>query len=318
MKASTFLKALFLAITFLGAEAIAQKNPAPAWGLDVPRGTTVVLKIPNKLLGFERVSTWSGAVSYGAVIEQSQKGGYLIGGLNDWRVAGWTMMRQVVLEKVTRDKNFLEVEFRDPLFNIKLRFANGIPDINAAFRDVAFLGTVAEFEASDYYKQEVIAKLLPAVFTGKLASIPVQRKMDMLKELKYIDSAIATESYKGAEYLSINVGGDTEVYNSNRVDQPTRIAHSLNQRVLYYFKRIARIIRFHPDVDGIKITILVPYKDFITAYYSTPYYDRLEVYAPMDTIRQFVDNELTNQEFAEESILLVNGNRIQAPPVKSL
>lgn len=308
---------LFL-VTLPVVSAYAQKNPPPVWALDVPRGTTVVLKIPNRLLGFDRVSSWTGAVSYGAVIEQSQKGGYLVGGLNDWRSAGWTMMRQIVLEKVTRDKNFTEVELRDPLFNIKLRFDNTVRDVNAAFHDIAFVGTVPEFEASDYYKQEVMGKLLPAVFTGRLASIPQARKMDLLKELKYIDSAIRTEKYKGGEYLSINVGGDTEIYNSNRIDQPTRMAHSLNQRVLYYFKRLARIIKFHPDVDGIKITILVPYKNFLTEYYNNPYYDRLEVYAPMDTIRQFVDDELTNQEFVEESILLVNGNRMQAPSMKSL
>lgn len=309
---------IFLIPLLLAVSTLAQKNPPPAWALDVPRGTTVVLKIPNRLLGFDRVSSWTGTVSYGAVIEQSQKGGYLVGGLNGWRAAGWTMMRQVTLEKITRDKNFLEVELRDPLFNVKLRFDNTIRDFNAAFHDMAFIGTLAEFEASDYYKQEVMGKILPAVFTGSLASIPQARKMDLLKELKYIDSAIRTEKYKGGEYLSINVGGDTEVYNSNRVDQPTRIGHSLNQRVLYYFKRLARIIKFHPDVDGIKITILVPYKNFLTEYYSSPSYDRLEVYAPMDTIRQFVDDELTNQEFAEESVLLVNGNRMQAPSMKSL
>lgn len=320
MRVKILLTFLML-LTMTAISGYAQKpkpTPATAWGLNVPKGATIVLKIPGRLLGFDRVSFWSGATTYSAVIEQSQQGGYMVAGLNNWRTAGWTMMRHVELVKVNREKNFTEVELRDPLFNIKLRFDNTVRDINAAFADVAFIGTVPDFEASDYYKQEVIGRILPQVFTGKLASIPEVRKMDMLKELRYVDGAIKTEKYKGGEYLSIDVGGDTEVYNSRRVDQPTRLGHTLNQRVLYYFKRLARIVKFHPEVDGIKITILVPYKDFVSEYYNTPYYDRLEAYAPMETIRQFVDDELTNQEFAEEAILLVNGNRMQAPPVKSL
>jgi hypothetical protein len=38
----------------------------------------------------------------------------------------------------------------------------------------------------------------------------------------------------------------------------------------------------------------------------------------MDVIRQFADDELTNQEFVEESILLVNGNRMRIPDLESL
>lgn len=314
-----FTGLMLIMLTAIAATAQKPKaTPAPAWGLNVPKGETIVLKIPGRLIGFDRVSTWTGAVTYSAVIEQSQQGGYMVAGLNNWRTAGWTMMRHLELVKVSREKNFTEVELQDPLYKVKLRFDNTVRDINAAFAEVAFIGTVPVFEASDYYKTEVMGRILPQVFTGKLASIPEARKMDLLRELRFVDGAIKTEKYKGGEYLSVDVGGDTEVYNSRIVDQPTRLGHTLNQRVLYYFKRLARITKFHPEVDGIKITILVPYKDFVSEYYNTPYYDRLEAYAPMETIRQFVDDELTNQEFAEEAILLVNGNRMQPPPVRSL
>jgi hypothetical protein len=52
------------------------------------------------------------------------------------------------------------------------------------------------------------------------------------------------EKYKGDTYLAVDVGSAAEVYNTIRTVQSQRIAHTLNQRVLSYFKRIARTIRF--------------------------------------------------------------------------
>lgn len=310
---SSILALIFLPAVF----AQAQQNQAGAL-LDIPRGSAVVLKIPGKLIGFERISTWSGNVSYGALIEPSKTSGVMIGGLTEWRTSGWPLMRQLTLEKISREKNYTLVELADPLFNVKLRFDGAIGDLNASFREVAFPGQMAEFEASDYYQKEVVGKILPKVFDGDLASITTERKLNLLKELRYVDSAIRSEKYKGNTFLSVNVGQDTEVYNTLRVDQTHRIGHSLNQRVLSYFKRIARIIKFHPQIDGVKISIQVPYKNFITEAYSEPSYDRVEIYAPMEIIRQFADSELTNQDFINESIMLVNGARVNSPQIESL
>ncbi len=108
-----------------------------------------------------------------------------------------------------------------------------------------------------------------------------------------------------------------QIYNTIQLDQTARIAHALNQRVLSYIKRVAKIINFHPEVDGIKVEISLPYKNFVTEYYDQPHYDHLEFFARMDEIRQFSDDEITNQEFAEEAILLVNGNRSRIPTLES-
>jgi hypothetical protein len=306
-----------LALVFLLCISVCGQQTPQNAQLDVPKGQFVVLKIPSRLVGFEKISSWSGNVSYGAIVERAEKGGTIVGGLSDWRAAGWPLMRQLTFEKVSREKNYTLVELHDPLYNVKIRFDNSVTDLNSSFREIAFLGLLSEFEASEYYQKEVIGKVLPRVFDGGLASISTERKLNLLKELKYIDSAIRSERYKGSSYLSIDVSGDTEVYNTIRVDQPHRIGHSLNQRVLSYFKRIARIVKFHSEIEGIKIAILIPYKNFITEAYSQPSYDSVEIYAPMDVIQQFTDDEITNQEFVEESILLVNGNRMRIPEIES-
>lgn len=317
-KLTTLIFTLILLFCAASVEAQTKDKSQASLDINTLKGKFVVLKIPSKLVGFERVSNWSGDISYGAIIEKSQKSGLLVSGINDWKTSGWTLMRQLTFEKISREDNFTLIELKDPLFNIKLRFDKSIEDLNGAFSEVAFVGLLSEFEESDYYKKEIIGKVLPKVFTGKLDSISTVRKMRLLNQLNYIDSAISEEKYKGDTYLSVDVGGDTEIYNTIRLDQTQRLSHSLNQRVLSYLKRIARIIKFHSEVDGIKITILVPYKNFVTETYLQPNYDRLEIYAPMDVIRQFADDELTNEELVEEAILLVNGNRIRLSELKSL
>ena len=312
------LWAILVYLLTISGPAKAMSSFQQGWPLDVAKGKFVVLKIPSRLIGFEKVNFWSGVVNYGTVIEQSGKTGIMVGGLTDWRNAGWPLMRQLTVEKVSHNNRLTEIQFNDPLYNIKLRFDSTVKDINQAFHEIAFVGLLSEFEASEYYQQEVIGKVLPKIFTGQLASIPTKAKLRMLQELKYIDSAIKTEKYKGDTYLAVDVGGDVEVYNTLRTDQSQRIAHTLNQRVLSYFKRIARTIKFHSEVDGIKVSILIPYKDFLSEAYISPHYDRLEMYAPMDVIRQFADDELTNQEFAEEATLLINGNRTRVPEMESL
>ncbi len=310
----TFVMQIFLVVIVLASPYYSQGQ---SWILDVPKGTRVVLKIPSKLVGFEKVGIWSGSLNYGTVIEQSSTNGIVVGGLSQWRTAGWTLMRQLNVEKVSRNNRFTEVELRDPLFNVKLRFDATVKDLNAAFREVAFVGLLSEFEASDYYQQEVIGKVLPLVFTGKLASIPTKAKLKLLSEVKYVDSVIRTEKYKGDIYLVLDAGGDVQIYNTIQMDQSARIAHALNQRVLSYMKRVAKLINFHSEVDGIKVEIDLPYKNFATEYYNQPNYDHLELYAPMDVIRQFAEDELTNQEFVEETVLLVNGNRSRVPTLES-
>lgn len=301
-----------LVVWFIPHETHGQREP-----LNVPGGTRVVLKIPAKIIGFEKVGLWSGSLKYGTVIEQTTTSGLVVGGLAQWRTSGWPLMRQLTLEKVSRNNRFTEIELSDPLFKVRLRFDTTVKDLNAAFRAVAFIGLLSEFEVSDYYQQEVIAKVLPLIFSGKLSSIPTKAELQLLKEVNYIDSAIKTERYKGGTYLVLNAGGDVQIYNTIQMDQSQRVAHALNQRVLSYIKRIAKIIKFHPEVDGIKVEIALPYKNFVSEYYNEPNYDNLEFYAPMDVIRQFAEDELTNQEFAEESILLVNRNRSRIPTLES-
>lgn len=313
---SGFIFALIIyCVSFKAAPAYTHSK---GWQLDVTKGSRVVLKIPGKLVGFEKVGFWSGTANYGTVIEQSTSGGLLIGGLAEWRTAGWPLMRQLTLEKVSRNSRFTEVELRDPLFNVKLRYdATTIKDLNAAFRDTVFVGLVSEFEASGYYQQEVIGKVLPQIYSGKLSSIPTTAKLKLLRDVNYIDTAIRAEKYKGDTYLVVNAGGDVQIYNTIQMSQSARIAHATNQRILHYIKYAAKIIKYNPEVDGIKVELYLPYKNFVTEAYLQPHYDFMELYAPMDVIRQFAEDELTNQEFVEEAVLLVNGNRTRMPALDS-
>lgn len=302
-----FLLLFFWLVTFGTVNAQAP----PLLPLDIPKGKFVVLKIPAKLVGFERISYWKQTLNYGAVVEASTAGGLLVGGLGDWKSQGWPLMLQLTVEKVSREKNYTAVQLQHPLAQVNIRFDNSVKDLNAAFREVAFVGLLSEFESSEYYQKDVMDKVLPKIFVGSLEALPASRKLNLLKEIRFVDAALATTKYKGDTYLSVDVGGDTEIYNTIRIDQQHRLADSLNKRVLAYFKRIGRIIKFAPNVGGIRIAIRIPYKNFVTDAYVEPESDRIEIYASMDAIKQFSEDDLTNQEFVDECIVLVNGNRIR-------
>ncbi len=187
---------------FMVASANASPSYDQAWPLDIPKGTKVVLRIPSRIVGFEKVGFWRGSLTYGTVVEQSLTNGIVVGGVAHWRTEGWPLMRQLTLEKISRNNRLTQIELRDPLFNVKLRFDTTVKDLNAAFREVAFIGSLSEFEASEYYHQEIRGKVLPPIFNGKLASLSTKVKLRLLSEVRYIDSAIRTEKYKGDTYLT--------------------------------------------------------------------------------------------------------------------
>jgi len=314
VKSTVFLAAILgLLILFTGSRVQAQEL-AP---LTVSKGSVVILKIPGRLLGFERVSFWNGTAKYGAIIEKSQKG-LMVGGIEDWQENGWPLMTQLYVQKVTNQGGSTLVELKGVAYDVNLRFSKDIPDVNVAFQQIAFSGTLDDFKKSDYYEKTAIEKVLPQIFSGKLSGIPNKSKLRVLEIVKYIDRAVGTERYKGDSYLSIDVGGDTEIYNTIRVTQQQRIEHCLNQRVLSYLKLIARAVKFADEIDGVKISILVPYKNFVTEAYADPSYDRVDLYTPMDALRQFADDDLASDEVVTESILLVNGNRTRLSEFKSL
>lgn len=63
-------------------------------------------------------------------------------------------------------------------------------------------------------------------------------------------------------------------------------------------------------IDGFKIKLRIGHKNFVTEQYLNPYYDDLHIYASNEVIKKFAEDDITSQQFINESIVLVNGNRV--------
>jgi hypothetical protein len=118
-------------------------------------GQIVVIKIPESIIQFEKIGTWSGRPNFAVTIAPDSSGGLIVGGRPNWKDAGLPPMGELIVAKVSRQKGLIEVELRNWMVNVKLRFTKDLPDLFAAFNEVAFLGRLQEFKASQYFREEV-------------------------------------------------------------------------------------------------------------------------------------------------------------------
>ena len=146
-------------------------------------GQIVVLKIPESIVTFEKYGTWTRRPNFAVTIAPDSSGGLIVGGRANWRDAGLPPMGELVVAKVSRQKRLIEVELRNLMVNVKLRFTPDVSDLFAAFNEVAFLGRLEDFKSSPYFR-DVAGKVGPRTsglsFGSSARSIQTEiEKMDV-------------------------------------------------------------------------------------------------------------------------------------------
>jgi hypothetical protein len=305
LKLTLLFGLIFLAVV----PAQGQKLLSKDWPLDVPKQSAIVVKIPGTFLGFEKFNVWRGTFNYTAYIRESSDG-VLVNDSPLWKYEGWPLMSDVFLEKISRKKEYTEVELRSGNTNVKLRFAPDTKDLNAAFKQVAFVGSLYEFERSEYYQKEVLGHFLPQIFKGPLAKIPREHQILFMKAAKYDIAAVGSEEYKGRFYMVLR-GINDDVYNTLQLNQAERTARVTEQYVLSALRAMNKAVGNIEEIEGVKFEVKVPYKDFVSEQYQSPHYDDLHIYAPMELIKKFDEADITNQDLIDGSVVLVNGNRVR-------
>ena len=131
----------------------------------------------------------------------------------------------------------------------------------------------------------------------------------MIKGANYDLKAIGSETYKGKFYMVFRALG-SEVYNTIQLNQPARAARAIEKDVLATMRMAYKTLAGVTGVEGFKIELKVGHKNFVTEQYLNPYYDDLQIYATNEVIKKFAEDDITSQQFINESIVLVNGNRV--------
>lgn len=292
---------LLLAFTFV-----------PAWSqgrnLSIREGTAVVIKFAGDFLQFQRVSGNTGRTSYVATVSRTPGGALTVNGAADWRDTGWAYMAQLSLAKVDKQRNYVEVELRDAGSNYKIQFDNSVGDLDAAFREVVFIGDMDSFTSSEYYRTEIIDRLLPKVFSGPLSAIPRDRQLQMIKDLGYSTRSIAGETYLKKFYIIIAFAAPFYDYNEyNRVSaRSARVKETISATLKSFLRE------GYPGIQGIKWRIKLRYgHQFEYTGYQEIGSEFLEAYVPFNLLREYEADSITEQQLVNKLRILVDNSPVK-------
>ncbi len=304
-----------ISFTILFAFAAGLPLPAAAdFSVDVPKGQILVVKIPHSAWTREKLNAASGQAIYTVEIDSN----FLAA--RKWEQGEIPSLQEFRLEKTEecgrmrydcKLKGFRQVELRARSVWLKLRFAPDVSNVDVAFRELVSLGTVSDFENSEFFKTKVFALQAVKVFTGPMAELPEAAKLQLfLASLNSGAERLSSETYKGKIYLVVKMSEGANIYNSIRLNQSARVAKLVNEELLDLLKKFGSSLPDNGNLYGIKLEQQVPFKDFTRE--SDPIsYDQLQMYAPSELIKKFGDADITSQQFIDGCSVLLNGNRIQ-------
>jgi hypothetical protein len=277
----------------------------------------VYLKVPHHALQ-SKTSVWSGT-SLSGVIEPSGDGA-VVNGEAGWRLAAFPPMTEYKVKKVKAQARSgempsgpaeVEVESNTAL-NIKLTFPKGE---TAKLFPVIF----AARDEIESYRTETYKLLASKFFDGTpLAGLTEPQKLALctFANVTAKGTKMGSVKYKDNLYLLVDLGFDENIYNDLKLNQPQRVAHVLNERLLTVLKAFALPVADAKDVHGLKLEITIPHRSFLDKT-AEPALDKLEIYAPTELIRQFADADITSQQFIDGCVVIVENNRIAVPLASS-
>lgn len=319
-----FVLAIHLNI-FAQEKSSKQEKPPKGWLLNIPKDTVVTLKIPFSVMdikaGYIAVNIPKGYAT--ADIEQSASG-LVIGKVADWKSSGFPSMLELTVKRVKVEDDWrsnekkakhtlIELSGEGKEMSVLLYFKQNVTDINAAFKEVVALGRASDQEATDYLKQ-IYDDRAQRFFAGRPTELSEEKKLNLVRFAHKAggSTTLKSETYKSSVFLVIDLGIDENVYNTLRMNQAARVARVINERLLALLKGASQYITDSRELQGVKLELKIPHKDFSNEY-TKANTDLLQIYVPLIEIKRFVDAEITSQQLIDNSIVIVNDNRVQVP-----
>jgi len=317
--------ALLLAVQGLGLGQDKSKKQPKGWAIDLPRGSKVTVKVPFAAMTFRYLALaarFGGEPTFYSADVESNGASITVNGASDWRSKGFPSMAQALIKDAKLADDYRSSSKGAKNVVIQLASSGGFPDmvfyikpsvtdVNAAFRQLVALGGTDDREAVEY-REQAYSNLASSIFVGPLASVPGESRKQLLLSAGRLAprGGIAVETYKDKRYLVLKLGVYDGVFNTLRMTQTSRVARVVNELVLGIQKALAKDAASLGTIYGLKIEVLIPFKDFSDEL-ADPLTDRVQIYTPLDLIRQFVQADITSQGLIDGSVLIVNDNRIQ-------
>lgn len=271
------------------------------------KGDNVVPKFPADALSFDKLKIWSMRNQYKAMISEVD-GKYYINN-KDFVVGNdFPLLLDLQIKEYEQSK---KKEHRILLIaqgtQIEILIPNNL-DIQKVLSSLLFKGYSSEFTKSEYF-QNLEKLILPTVFTDNLSEIPYETQQNLIKNVGYTRNFIWHKTFKEKSYLSVKMPSKF-VYNTIQLNSSERAARH-TEEALKRVKELYKILGETKSIDGLCISSVIFSKDFLRDRYNNPAEESYEFYVSIETLKKFLDAEITNQELIDSSIILVNDSRVK-------
>jgi hypothetical protein len=277
------------------------------------KGTTVTLKLPADLGSLK-----SGfATVYGVVKVEPHGDVVIVEGHTDWETMAFPSFAEYQVEKIDRKKDATEVDLREAppgRARVRMVFPANIAtdDLARGFAKLVIAGPSKSL-AVEEYRNAVYQRMAKQFFTGTpMEKLPENRQLSLARfaHITATGTRLGAETYKEKTYFVVNLGLDSNQYNDLKLSQGALVAHVVNEKLLHILKDFAAQVKDVPELQGLKLEIIVPHKSFLEEY-AKPKLSRLQVFAQSDLITKFANADITNQQFIDGCVVIMDDNRVQ-------
>ena len=200
-----------------------------------------------------------------------------------------------------------QIELRSAKAWLKIQFPPEVSDVEDALKELAFIGSVAQFETTNYLHDKVFLPNQARLF----ASLPQLAQEDRYSFFKIgviRGFDMSSTSFKDLGYVQVDIPAST-TFNTARVSQDQRVSEVIREVILPEAKVLLHYVDGKP-VGGLAFHLSIPAYNFVTG--GEAKFDDLLVYLTTDELKKFSNSDITSQKLIDDSFVLLNHDRIEA------
>ena len=250
--------------------------------------------VPLNLVQFEDRSDWNGTSIYGVEVY----------GESDWGInfphVETTSLEKITLPSRSERNGLVEYEFRVDGRWVKLR----VPDA-AMFEQFAAPGGI-EGDAAQRLVDAALDRLSETAFAGSDILREHWRDLVLYARVLGAQTLPPPATFRGNAYFTVDLGEDGTSYNSARLNETQRVS-----RVITDLMDRVKTAGELADVGfaGLRLDTTISFRNFVSDGDSG--IDELTWYIDSALVPALRDFEITGQGFVDESVVIVNGTRMQ-------
>ncbi len=199
-----------------------------------------------------------------------------------------------------------QIELRSTKAWLKIQLPPEVTDVEDALKKIAFIGSVAQFEATSYLRDKVFIPNQAKLFSS-LPQLDQEARYGFFMKGVIRGFDISSVSFKGVGYVQVRIPAST-TFNTLRVSQEQRVSEVIREVILPQAKELLPYADGKP-VGGLAFHLSIPAYNFVTG--GEAMFDDLLVYLTIDELRKFSTSDITSQKLIDNSFVLLNNDRIE-------